>query len=274
MKSSQFVVKSNNSVEFKDSGTYTISNCSVGGTLEVVGRTNSVTIFDLHGLSMASVHSDTGIKLFSKDIDISVNLNIESDDEVHKPVGDKSLKGKTFCIDAGHGGSDPGAVNGEHQEKDTALKICIKLAEMLGLSDANVLLTRSGDTKPGLSERAEMANRKNCDAFISVHLNSSDSKSATGHEVLVYNDRTDTKAYKLAKNINHCIELAVPWRNRGIKARPDLIVLKKTTMPAVLVEVGFISNDTESKSMTTDYTQTNLARAIFNGIRDTYGNGD
>lgn len=265
MEKCTVLIKNGESWSSKESGKYIITNNSNVNTVKIIGGVNSTMLFALRGLSTAEVVEEHGIILFAEKGDVIVTVRIMSN------ATDKNgLKGCIFCIDAGHGGSDPGAVNKDHYEKDTALNICDYLADMLGYSGASVAMTRSDDSRLSLSSRASMANSVNATAFISVHLNSATSKSATGYEVLVYNDKKESVAKTLASNICDEMSHAVTWRNRGIKARPDLTVLKKTTMPAVLVEVGFISNDDESMTLRKEQTQMDVARAIFNGIKKTY----
>ena len=254
--------------EFKNPGRYTIVNQSYDTTIEVVGGVNSTLRFELGPLSTANVDEDTGIKLFNNTPNpAQVTVITREQASTTKPA---SLTGKLFCIDAGHGGKDPGAVNGTHNEKDTALAISLKLAAMLEGAGASVLLTRSGDTYPSITQRANMANNAKCTAFVSIHLNAAENKTATGFEVLVYNSNSSSLANTLAKNVEKFMSDAVEWPDRGIKGRPDLGVLKLTKMPAILVEVGFISRDYESKELQKEPTQTRIAMAIYDGIKMTY----
>ena len=173
-----------------------------------------------------------------------------------------------ICLDAGHSqakdtGGDPGAVNGNYWESVAALDIVKKLANMFGNAGVQVFMTRVGG-KPNLSlkERCRIANDNNVDCFISIHLNSADNKSASGIETLRYpNCGYVTK--KLAADIQEKLVEAMKWKDRGIKERGNLYVLKHTNMPAVLCEVGFISNDEQCKELFEDNNQFKIAQAIF-----------
>ena len=101
-----------------------------------------------------------------------------------------------ICIDAGHGGSDPGAVNGKYLEKTAALAIAKKLGAALENAGAKIVYTRTADKTMELSERCQIANKAKADYFISIHLNAAAAKSAHGIEVFAYT-KAGT-AYKLA----------------------------------------------------------------------------
>lgn len=145
------------------------------------------------------------------------------------------------CIDPGHGGYDPGAVAFDGlREKDVALDIAKKLATKLRSFELDVVMTRETDVYITLLERAYIANEANADLFVSVHTNSVTSRQAHGAEVLVYS--LSSASVPVAEDIlDNLTELGL--RNRGVKPRPDLTVLRRTAMPAVLVETAFISCD-------------------------------
>lgn len=177
------------------------------------------------------------------------------------------LKGKSFYLDAGHGGDDSGAINSKFglKEKIAALDVCLMLGEKLAANGATVFFSRlDNDTRPSLSKRASAANELNVTAFISIHLNSAENKSAQGIETLVYHLKG--KAYDLAGIVQKNMVAATGWTNRGVKARPDLTVLKKTKMPAILCEIGFISNDAQAQKLFMPETQDKIAKAISKGI--------
>jgi len=145
------------------------------------------------------------------------------------------------CIDPGHGGHDPGAVAFDGlREKDVVLDISKKLADKLRSFELDVVLTRDADVYITLLERAYIANEANADLFVSVHTNSVTSRQAHGAEVLVYS--LSSASVPVAEDVlANMVSLGL--RNRGIKPRPDLTVLKRTDMPAILVETAFISCD-------------------------------
>lgn len=177
-----------------------------------------------------------------------------------------TLSGLSFYVDAGHGGTDPGAVNSTFGFKESiaALNIALKLGELLNKSGANVFYARATDKFISITARANDANALDVNAFISIHLNSAENKTAEGVETLCYSN--SGKSYELATAIQNEIIAATGQKDRGVKIRPDLGVLRLTKMPAVLVETGFISNNEEAKLLFSDSFQNKMAEAIYDGI--------
>lgn len=200
-------------------------------------------------------------------------------EKFYKPIDDNQdlsmpnnkLAGKSFYLDAGHGGKDSGAVNNNFglQEKIAALDVCFYLGEFLEAQGAKIYYSRDGDIYPSLTARANDANAKDVNAFISIHLNSAENKSASGIETLVYGLKGT--AYELATKVQANMIQVTGWNNRGVKARPELTVLKKTKMPAILCEIGFISNDEQAKELFNTEVQKNIAFAIAAGIANQFG---
>lgn len=200
---------------------------------------------------------------------------LETENEQPQSPEANTLAGRSFYLDAGHGGKDPGAVNNNLglQEKIAALDVCLKLGMDLEAMGANVYFSRSdNDSYPALSARASAANGLNVTAFISIHLNSAESKAASGIETLVYS--TKGTAFQLAGIVQENMIKATGFRDRGIKERPELTVLKKTYMPAILCEIGFISNDDEAKKLFQPNVQDALAEAICSGIVEVFGKSE
>lgn len=172
---------------------------------------------------------------------------------------------RIICIDPGHGGKDPGAVNGEYQEKGLALKIAYKLTDKITPYDFKVLLTRQGDKYLSLQERCDMANKCKCDLFISIHINSATNPAANGIETLCYEE---FQSKNLANYIQKALISATGAKDRGVKVTNMLYVLTNTKMPAVLVEAGFISNQEDLDWLMEDNYQNKIAEAIALGICD------
>ena len=146
----------------------------------------------------------------------------------------------TVFIDAGHGGADPGAVYQGRQEKDDNLDIALEVGRLLSEAGIDVVYSRTDDRYDSPFEKAMFGNNSNADLFVSIHRNAMPTPgSASGVETLVYSDRG--LAREVARNINTNLE-QVGFVNRGVIERPNLVVLKRTRMPAVLVEVGFIDS--------------------------------
>lgn len=189
-----------------------------------------------------------------------------------KPTPFNKLAGKSFYLDAGHGGKDSGAVNDNLglQEKIAALDVCLKLGELLEARGAKIYYSRTdNDSYPELVTRTSEANAKNVTAFISIHLNSAKSKTASGIETLVYSLKGT--AYNLAEKVQKNFVAATGWKDRGVKERPGLTVLKKTKMPAILCEIGFISNDEQASQLFMPDMQNRIAEAIADGVIEQFG---
>lgn len=167
------------------------------------------------------------------------------------------------CIDAGHGGSDPGAVGATSQEKQIALDVANRVARKLQNSGIAVVMTRDSDFYVGLSERAKIANNAGADVFVSIHCNSGAS-TAAGTEVWRYPNAE--KDGKLARHILDRLIARTGQRNRGVK-QENYAVLRLTKCPAALVELGFISNPSEEQRMQTVGYQDAAATAIAEGIK-------
>lgn len=174
---------------------------------------------------------------------------------------------KRICIDAGHGGKDPGATNGNYQEKRAALGIALELGLLLFRGGYEVYFTRTNDTYVSLADRCKISNDAKADAFISLHLNSVSSGAANGVEVWRY-AKCGALTKELATAIQDNVIEATGAKDRGVKESTGLYVLKHTKAPAVLVECGFISNADERKKLfTTDY-QKKIAGAIYKAVAD------
>jgi len=168
-------------------------------------------------------------------------------------------------LDAGHGGRDPGAVFNGRQEKDDTLRLTLAIGEILQNNGVDVEYTRTTDVYTSPYERAMKANNAGVDFFISIHRNSFPTDNEVfGVESLVY-DLSGIK-YQMAQDINDQLE-AIGFVNLGVKARPNLVVLRRTRMPAVLVEVGFIDSNVDNRLFDDNFDD--IAQAIASGILDT-----
>ena len=176
---------------------------------------------------------------------------------------------KTICIDAGHGGKDPGACAGGIREKDIALDVAKKIRAHLQAVGYGVILTREQDKFVSLGNRAAEANMWGADLFVSVHCNSASNASANGMEVYVHTSR-GADSTRAAHAIYDRLLPASGLRGRGVKAK-DLAVLRETAMPAVLIELGFISNDGDRAKLVSEEWQKCAAEAIAAGIMEAVG---
>lgn len=174
-----------------------------------------------------------------------------------------------IALDAGHGGSDPGAVYKGRQEKDDTLDLTLAVGDILKKNGIDVYYARTTDEYETPFKKATDANNSGADLFVSIHRNSSENPNQySGVETLVYSD-TGLKA-EVARNINNQLEDA-GFKNLGVDERKNLVVLKRTKMPAVLVEVGFINNDKDNYLFDEEFDS--IAQAIADGILESIPSG-
>ncbi len=191
---------------------------------------------------------------------------------------------KTIMVDAGHGGSDPGAVNGSHKEKVYTLQIAKRLQTQLEKLGFRVIMTRTGDTYPTLQERAALCKKYKPDLFISIHCNSATNKTPSGIETYraVPVGGTETKGSKvktekqsaneydanssrLAYEIQKGMLAATGGTDRGTRHQA-IYVIGNASCPAALVEVGYLSNDAEVKKIASPDYQNKIVSGILAGL--------
>lgn len=181
---------------------------------------------------------------------------------------------KRIYIDAGHGGKDPGAVNGNRKEKDDVLKLSNRIRALLIEQGVKVSAARTTDTYLTVNERVERANASKADYFVSLHRNSFSSAGAKGAEVWVYS-KTSADTIKKAQRIqDELVKVGFADRKvkKGAPSYTDFGVNKNTVMPACLVEVGFISNEGDNALFDSkfDALAVGMAKALCANVGVTY----
>lgn len=176
----------------------------------------------------------------------------------------------TVIIDPGHGGSDVGANNGEVYEKDINLKTALYLQEALDDKNIKAILTRTEDVAldsnkiTDLNMRAKMSEQNNASYFISIHVNDyADDTSVSGFEVYTRNEESESLANMISTKLS---ELNLT-NNRGIQDGHTLQVLRDNTVPAVLIELGYIKSS-DYNYLTSDDQLNSIAKAIAQGIEE------
>ena len=168
-------------------------------------------------------------------------------------------------VDAGHGGSNPGAVYQGRRESDDALRLAMAVGKILEANGYDVTYTRTSDVTQSLGQKAAIANEEGADLFVSIHRNAGEYPGQySGIQTLIYDDSGIKK--QMAENIDANLE-ALGFRNAGISIRPNLVVLNSTQMPALLVEAGFIDSDTDNRLFDSRFQA--MAQAIADGIMET-----
>src|SRR5215470_16760824 len=169
----------------------------------------------------------------------------------------------TVVIDAGHGGYDRGGIPGQRvSEKDMTLDVAQRLKSVLAASGYRVVMTRDSDVFVPLGTRCAIANSNRNAIFVSVHFNSATRRSASGIETYFYN----RESLSLASAIHHYVAGGAPSENRGVRRR-GYFVLRRTNMPSVLVECGFLTNPTEANYAQNPSYRQKLAEGISAGVR-------
>ncbi|WP_019907435.1 N-acetylmuramoyl-L-alanine amidase [Thermoanaerobacter indiensis] len=173
-------------------------------------------------------------------------------------------------IDPGHGGSDPGAIGvGGLRESDVVLGIALKLNSLLTKGGFRTTMSRDSDVFIDLVTRSQEANNAGADVFISIHTNAFGTPTPKGTEIWYYpngykGDTRDNKTF--AQIIHDNLMKEINTVDRGLKEGPNLSVLNKTKMPAILIETAFITNPDDAALLQDDAFQWKVAQGIYNGI--------
>ena len=197
---------------------------------------------------------------------------------------DKNIKRAIF-LDPGHGGSDSGAVENGVREKDLTLSVYNKVSSRLASLGYIVLTSRNTDKDVGLVSRADQANKSNADMFLSIHFNAGGRGTAYGIETYYYKHEQGyepeinkdnhnsperiEKSRKLANKIQQNLLYKTGAYDRGVR-RASFAVLRETSIPSILVELGFIDNQEEVNKIKTNEYQEKLADGIVDGIVEYY----
>ena len=199
--------------------------------------------------------------------------------------GNYDVLNKVVYLDAGHGGYDPGASYFGISEKSLTLAIQSRVKDKLEAEGYQVVTTRTSDTYVDLTDRSRAANASESDIFVSIHINASGSSAAQGIETYYYQPYAEypsrinatyhanptrlSMSDTLANAIQSSLINATGAQNQGVK-RQTFAVLRETTSPAVLLELGFLSNPQEAARLNTSAYQETLANAIVAGIKRYY----
>lgn len=168
---------------------------------------------------------------------------------------------KSVVLDAGHGGTDYGAIRAGINEKDINLDVTKRVQAILQSKGVATCMTRESDEFVSLEDRTKITTSRCPDIFVSLHVNSAGSSSATGLETHYY--RPDS--FELAQVVHSCLTATIKSPDRGLK-KSRFYVIKNTTVPAILVEIGFISNDQERAELVSEQRKEETAKAIAEGV--------
>jgi N-acetylmuramoyl-L-alanine amidase len=174
------------------------------------------------------------------------------------------LVGKTIVIDPGHGGYNPGALGVDgSREEDNVLAIGLILRDLLKLAGARVLMTRSSDWEPTLAQRVALANTNKASFYISVHNNSYKDPTVSG--VMTFTRYGDARSLQASRLIMEELQKQTAMTNKGVE-QGSYYVLRNTTMPAVIAEIGFMTNWSDVRILKTATFRRNAAQGLYYGI--------
>lgn len=191
------------------------------------------------------------------------------------------MKGRKIAIDPGHGGSDSGAIGPTGiMEKSVTLRVSRELKRLLEAEGAAVILTRTGDTEVSskganataveeLEARCEIANRADADIFLSIHADAFTNPEVKGTTAYYYT-KGSAQSRRLADSVRTALIDSIGTVDRGTQTC-NFYVVKHTDMPAILVEISFISNPDEERMMNSEAGIKKIAQGIADGIADYFG---
>lgn len=236
-----------------------ITNLKNGG-LKVTIPLKSDDILDIHTGGDAKT---IRIKIRSNTADMPAAEKESTGIIMPSSMLSRDVNKRFVVIDPGHGGGDHGAIRGDISEKDITLDVSKRVRELLEKKGYEVFMTREIDETVSLQERVEISENLVPDMFISIHVNSSNSDAPNGLETHYYKDNS----LILAKTVHASMLNHVQANDRGL-FKSKFYVINHTTAPAILLEIGFMSNPIERVQLITDFRKQATAKAIAEGIDD------
>ena len=182
---------------------------------------------------------------------------------VLNPTTPNKTSVKKVVIDPGHGGVDAGAIGGGINEKDITLDVAKRVEKLLKQKGYQVKMTRENDTYVSLQDRVEISEEYCPDIFVSIHVNSSVKPEITGIETHYYHQ----ESMALAQTVHSSFASAIHSPNRGL-FKSKFYVINHTTSPAILIEIGFISNANERGQLVGEKRKQDTAKSIADGIQN------
>ncbi|WP_191991716.1 N-acetylmuramoyl-L-alanine amidase [Bacillus aerolatus] len=232
----------------------------------VVARGSQGERYPIHGRvgDWYEISLESGRQAYVASWVVSINKKAFTEEPTARPVANHTpgLQGKTIILDPGHGGIDGGTTGMQGTfEKFITLKTSERLYHKLKQAGANVILTRSDDRYVSLPSRVAAAKYHRADAFISLHYDSTHHIGANGFTTYYYHNYQK----QLAKNVNRGLDQILPIKNRGAR-QGDYYVLRENSQPAILLELGYLSNPQEESIVVTSPYQELVTNGIYNGL--------
>ncbi|WP_252502862.1 N-acetylmuramoyl-L-alanine amidase [Sporosarcina sp. Marseille-Q4943] len=234
-----------------------VTRANAGEKLTVIGEEG-----DWYNVSLSSGETAFIAKWVVSTGDVA--LADRTDKPKQKARASGTLNGLTIVVDAGHGGNDRGTTGMQGtDEKLLTLMTAELLSAKLKAAGANVVMTRESDTYVSLRKRVAVSHQSGADAFISIHYDANPDTSITGFTTYY----THTSQKSLASSINDGLDSTISLRNRG--AQPaNFLVLRENRQNAVLIELGFLSNPSEERILTTEMFREQATHGIYQGLLD------
>lgn len=233
---------------------------------------HSVTIHTAYDAS----HNDYTAEILLEFDNVYVHILQEDDNYYYIDLRNpRDVYDRILVIDAGHGGKDAGALSKDEKyyEKNMNLDIVLQLKELLDQENIKVYYTRLSDETIFLRPRAALANAVNCDFFVSIHCNANMAAVPNGSEVLYYDREFEgVKSKNLAQICLDELAKTIPMKNKGLveKKDNDIFILKKATIPAIIIEVAYMTNQNDMEFLSSSDNRKAAAKGIYNGIMTAY----
>jgi len=234
----------------------------------------------VHGITITN-HYDNVNMNYTTDLlveldDVYATILYEDEEYYYINLKDpKEVYEKILVIDAGHGGKDAGALSwgDQYYEKNINLAILLQLKELLDKENIKVYYTRTADDKVFLRPRVSLANSVDCDFFISIHCNANEVSWPNGSEVYYYD--TEFKGVKAKDLANLFLDelgktISLKKNEVMIKQDKEIYILHNAAVPAILIEVGYLTNNKDMEYLSKEENRKAIAQGIFNGIMKAY----
>ena len=193
----------------------------------------------------------------------TLKIQVTTPKKTKPPIVSQNSGGRKIVIDPGHGGTDVGAIRGDITEKDITLDVSKRVRDILEKKGYKVEMTRDTDKTVSLQDRVAFSEERHPDIFVSIHVNSSEKPEITGIETHYYRQ----ESMSLAQTVHASLASNIKSKNRGL-FKSKFYVINHTTAPAILVEIGFISNAGERAELTSDKRKQATAKAIADGVEN------
>lgn len=220
----------------------------------------------LPGIGMKLVlptEPDTFINTYLGADSKTLKIQVTAPKKTKPPITSANNGTRKIVLDAGHGGSDVGAIRDGITEKAITLDVSKRVRDILTKKGYTVEMTREADETVSLQDRVAFSESKNPDIFVSIHVNSSEKPEITGIETHYYHQ----ESLSLAQTVHAALASNIKTKNRGL-FKSKFYVINHTTSPAILVEIGFLSNSSERAELVSDKRKQATAKAIAEGVEN------